>query len=256
MAASGTNVERTKVILAGLLVVSLVILILAFFTGGGREKIKQSLDLPPAGAKAAPSGTAATRVVALYFMSDDDDLLHAEEREIPAGPPLEEARAVVEAILAGPTPKSEHDERIRREFRAHVDSLGARLGFEVDSDGTWSSMTGVDIVTRTVERPLTLAAAVHFVTEVASAASASDAHAVLFVVEGQQNADVFKVAIRQRRLHDLMRTTSLASLAEVADLVERGILDHQRAVLLLAPVANIDVGEMLAVLHAGGGEIV
>ena len=166
------------------------------------------------------------------------------------------AEAAPEAILAGPTPKSEHDERIRREFRAHVDSLGARLGFEVDSDGTWSSMTGVDIVTRTVERPLTLAAAVHFVTEVASAASASDAHAVLFVVEGQQNADVFKVAIRQRRLHDLMRTTSLASLAEVADLVERGILDHQRAVLLLAPVANIDVGEMLAVLHAGGGEIV
>ena len=102
MAASGNNVERTKVILAGLLLVSLVILILAFFTGGGREKIKQSLDLPPAGAKAAPSGTAATRVVSLYFMSDDDDLLHAEEREIPAGPPLEEARAVVEAILAGP----------------------------------------------------------------------------------------------------------------------------------------------------------
>ena len=186
---------------------------------------------------------------------DAGQALTTDVREL-AGDRRVMAEAAPEAILTGPTPKSEHDERVRHEFRAHVDSLGTRLGFEVDSDGTWSSMTGVDIVTRTVERPLTLAAAVHFVTEVASAASASDAHAVLFVVEGQQNADVFKVAIRQRRLHDLMRTTSLASLAEVAELVEGGVLDHKRAVLLLAPVANIDVGEMLAVLHAGGGESV
>lgn len=102
MAASGTNVERTKVILAGLLVVSLVILILAFFTGGGREKIRQSMDLPPDGAKPAPAAPAARRVVSLFFMSDDDALLHAEEREIPAGPALEEARALVEELLAGP----------------------------------------------------------------------------------------------------------------------------------------------------------
>ena len=44
--------------------------------------------------------------------------------------------------------------------------------------------------------------------------------------------------------------------AQSVTLVEGGVLDHKRAVLLLAPVANIDVGEMLAVLHAGGGESV
>lgn len=102
MAPSGTKIERTKVVLAGLLLVSLFILVLAFFTGGGREKIKQSLDLPPDGAKPGPTAEAGRRVVSLFFMSDDDALLHAEEREIPAGPPLEEARAVVEELLAGP----------------------------------------------------------------------------------------------------------------------------------------------------------
>jgi len=102
MAESGTNIERAKIILAGLLLVSLVILVLAFFTAGGREKIKQSIDLPPAGAKAAPAGPAVSRVVSLFFMADDDDLLHAEEREIPAGTPLEEARAIVQELLAGP----------------------------------------------------------------------------------------------------------------------------------------------------------
>lgn len=102
MAERGQNIERMKIILAGFLLVSLVVLVLAFFTGGGREKIKQSLDLPPAAAKAKPSKTQATRVISLYFMADDDDRLHAEEREIPAGPPLDEARSIISELLAGP----------------------------------------------------------------------------------------------------------------------------------------------------------
>lgn len=102
MATRATGGERTKIILAGLLVVALIILALAFFTGSGREKIKKSLDLPAATATAAPSETPATRVVALYFMADNDDFLHAEEREIPAGPPLDEAKAVVTELIAGP----------------------------------------------------------------------------------------------------------------------------------------------------------
>jgi hypothetical protein len=160
-------------------------------------------------------------------------------------------QGVPDAILAPPTPASEHADHVRRAFRGDVDALGTRLGFEVDSDSTWSSPTGVEILVRSVERPLTLAAATHFVSEVGGA-SLSDVHAVLYVVESQQTSDVFKVAIRQQRQHDTMRTASLASLRDLADLMAKGVIDHRQIVMLLAPVADIDVGEMLSVLHAAG----
>ncbi len=102
MATRARDGERIKIILAGLLLIALIVLVLAFFTGGGRERIKRSIDLPAATAKTAPSATPATRVVALYFLADNDDLLHAEEREIPAGSPLEEAKAIVTELIAGP----------------------------------------------------------------------------------------------------------------------------------------------------------
>jgi spore germination protein GerM len=102
MATGDHNGERIKVILAGLLLVSLVVLVLAFLTGGGRERIRQTLDLPAAPRTAGPGAAPVRRVVALYFMSDDDDRLHPEEREIVAGPPAEEAAAIVNELLAGP----------------------------------------------------------------------------------------------------------------------------------------------------------
>jgi hypothetical protein len=164
------------------------------------------------------------------------------------------AQAAPDNVLASPSPKSDHIERVRREFRAAVDELGERLGFDVDVDGTWLSPTGVDILTRTVERPLALAAAAHFVAEIASATQSADEHAVLFIVESQQTADVFKVAIRQRRRHHHIRTVALSSLQEVAALRDAGAIDHRSVVLLLAPVANIDVGEVLSVFRAAASE--
>lgn len=159
-------------------------------------------------------------------------------------------QAAPDTILAPSTPHSEHSERLRAMLRAEADGIGVRLGFAVDSDGTWSSPSGVDILTRVVERPLTLAAAVHFVTEVGSSAEDADEHAVLFVVVSQEAADVFRVAIRQRGSHHLMRTATISSLREIAGLHESGSLSHRSIVTLLAPVADIDVGEMLSVLHA------
>lgn len=186
---------------------------------------------------------------------DAGEALTTDVRElIDVADPQLFAQAVPDTVLSTPTPRSEHNDRVRREFRAAVDLLGSRLGFDVDADGSWSSPTGVDILTRTVERPLTLAAAVHFVAEVSATPQSVDEHAVLFVVESQQTADVFKVAIRQRRLHDFMRTAALSSLQELADLHETGRMEHRNVVLLLAPVANIDVGEMLSILHAGAAE--
>lgn len=159
--------------------------------------------------------------------------------------------ALAEENTVPPTPRSDEAVRARQEFRDGVDALGTSLGFEVLDDGTWRSPTGVEILTRIVERPLTLAAAAHFVAEVAAVTERPDGEgAVLFIVESQQTADVFKVAIRQRRLYHAMRTISADNLTDIAAMMRAGTLDHRQVVVLVAPVANIDVGEILSVLHA------
>jgi hypothetical protein len=166
------------------------------------------------------------------------------------------AEAVPDSVVAAATPPSDENQRQRRDFRDRVDRIGIDLGFDVSGDGTWTSPTGIQIVTRTVERPLTLAAAVHFVNEVAALGERQgEDSAVLFVVEGQQTADVFKVAIRQRRLYHVMRTVSLDNLHEIAGMKAKGQLDHGRVVVLVAPIADIDVGEILSVIHADEGEV-
>ncbi|TDB39872.1 MAG: hypothetical protein D9V44_02715 [Actinobacteria bacterium] len=163
------------------------------------------------------------------------------------------AQAVPEMMVSAPTPHDEDIARNRKEFRLRVAEAGRALGFETRPDGLWISPTGVRILTRTAERPLSLAAATHFVGEMSlihqQREDASEC-AVLFVVCDQQTADVFKVAIRQRRLYSVMRTAAIDNLEEMRAMKHAGTLSHQQATLLLAPIANIDVGEMMAVLHA------
>lgn len=162
------------------------------------------------------------------------------------------AEAVPDAVVAASTPHSEADARARAEFRAEADGIGGRLGFDIRPDGLWVSPKDFAIVTRNVERAVSLAAATHFVAEIAQhreALAGPDATA-LFVVDCQQTADVFKVAIRQRRLYNVMRTISLANLEQIARLVEDGKLDHAQALVLLTPIENIDVGEVLSVIRS------
>jgi hypothetical protein len=163
------------------------------------------------------------------------------------------AEALPDAMVSMATPHSEAAAKARHDFRVRADQLGAGLGFAVESDGTWASPTGIDVVTRTVERPLTVAAASHYVSEVAAVTDRlPDTSVVLYIVSDQQTADVFKVAIRQRRLHNLMRTVSTASLEELGSLHQAGRLDHRQVLVLLAPISNIDVGEMMSVVRAEG----
>lgn len=176
--------------------------------------------------------------------SDVRDLISADRRAV--------AQALPDVMVALPTPRSENADRARREFRARADSLAQGLGFAVETDGTWCSPSGIDIVMRTVDRPLTAAAAAHYVNEVATVTDRlPETSTVLFVVADQQTADAFKVAIRQRKLHNLMRTIALDSLEAVRDMHAEGRLDHRNVLVLLAPIADIDVSEMIAVLQAG-----
>jgi hypothetical protein len=167
--------------------------------------------------------------------------------------PAEVAQAVPGVVVSAPTPHDEDTVRMRRDFRARVESVGQALGFETFGDGLWVSPTGVHVLTRSVDRPLSLAAASHYVGEMSQLLEGRDDRretSILFVVDDQQAIDVFKVAIRQGRLFSVMRTASIENLEEMRAMIHRGALDHKQAVVLLTPVANIDVGELLSVLHA------
>lgn len=169
----------------------------------------------------------------------------------------EVAEALPDVMVTPQTPHAEEAVRMRREFRARTESVGASLGFDTHGDGLWLSDTGVGVLTRTVERGVSLAAATHFVNEMDQLHSQRPDRAetsVLFIVDSQQTADVFKVAIRQRRLYHTMRTVTVDNLEEMRMMIREGQLAHKDAVMLLAPVANIDVGEMLSVLNSQGAE--
>jgi hypothetical protein len=168
----------------------------------------------------------------------------------------EAAQAAPEMVLTPPTAKDEDDAVARRQFRAKAAALGAVIGFECTPDGVWRSDTGVSILSRAIERPVSLAAASHYVSELSTRREqlAGPGASVLFIAESQQSADVFKVAIRQQHLYDLMRVISIANLNDVGRLYHTGAVDHAKAVILLSPAATIDVGEILSVIRATGAD--
>lgn len=95
------GISRRTVVLGALTLV-LIALAVLFYMGGGREKIKPLAEsvLP----KASPSAEepAGLVTVTLFFLSDDDDLLHRETREIAAGPtPADEAERALEELIKG-----------------------------------------------------------------------------------------------------------------------------------------------------------
>lgn len=189
------------------------------------------------------------RLAELLTMDAKDALGSDVKGLVPSGPPQ---ATEPEVLLPPHTPHDEQDARMRREFRARVEEIGQVLGFTVSSDGLWTSPSGIAIVTRAMDKPVSLAAASHYVAEIAAhreSIPGPDATA-LFVVDSQQTADVFKVAIRQRRLYDLMRTISIDNLEDVRGMFEHHAVDHAQAVVLLVPITNIDVGEVLSIIRS------
>jgi hypothetical protein len=188
---------------------------------------------------------------------DAKDALTTDVRDLGAGERVsavaaEAFEAAPDVVLAPTVARDAEEARVRQEFRAAVREVGEALSFDAGADGLWRSSEGVVILTRAIERPLSFAAAVHYVTELASrreAIAGSDSTA-LFVTVDQQTADVFKVAVRQRRLHGVMRTVSFDNLMELRSLHASGGLDHRQTVALLVPLVDIDVGEILSIVHA------
>jgi spore germination protein GerM len=96
--------DRKPILALGLLLVSLAVLIIIFFTGGEREKVRRLAQVSVPKAAPAAAEPTARRTVTLFFLSDNDDLLHGETREIAAGPSAaDEAERALAELIKGST---------------------------------------------------------------------------------------------------------------------------------------------------------
>jgi|WetSurMetagenome_2_1015567.scaffolds.fasta_scaffold86284_2 spore germination protein GerM len=142
-----------------LLTLALAVLVIVFFSGRGGEKVKRFAD---ANAPKATPETAAkpaeTRTVTLFFIADDDDLLHKETRTIAAGPTEadEAERALAELIrgseegLSSPLPPQT---RVRQVFIAKDGVATVDLSRDVAesfSYGSTSELAAVYAVVNTL----------------------------------------------------------------------------------------------------------
>ncbi len=216
--------------------------------GEGRRTVLEMFGLElqvsnPRLAELLTMDAAAALVTDLHDLTASERIVRAE---------AEAAEAAPDVVLAAQLPRDAEEARRRHDFRRQVQAIGSQLGFAASPDGVWRSSQGVTLVTRAVDRPLSWAAAAHFVSELAGrrVSIGGEEATALFIVDSRQAADVFAVAVRQQRLHGVMRTISLDDLREIGDLAARGDLGHQQAVVLLTPMADIDVGELLSILHA------
>ena len=98
--------ERSQVITLASLFVVIVVLALAFFLSGREESVvpvsRIPADIGPAPAPGRLPSSDVRKKVILFFASENDDLLHPEEREIAAGiSPAEEAGRVLDELIKG-----------------------------------------------------------------------------------------------------------------------------------------------------------
>ncbi|MBN2409392.1 MAG: GerMN domain-containing protein [Candidatus Aminicenantes bacterium] len=88
--------------LFGLSVIVVLVLAVVLFRGEGGEKIKAVAEEPSVGSETEPAPPGEAKDVTLFFLSEEDGLLHSEAREIQADPSvIAEARQTVEALIRG-----------------------------------------------------------------------------------------------------------------------------------------------------------
>ncbi|MFQ5721094.1 MAG: GerMN domain-containing protein [Candidatus Aminicenantales bacterium] len=94
--------EAKKLIILGSLIVLLAVLVVIFFRSGGEEKIKPSVEISAPEAETPLKMPGETKKVVLFFPSEEDFLLHPEEREIIANDSTaKEAKETIEELLKG-----------------------------------------------------------------------------------------------------------------------------------------------------------
>lgn len=94
--------DAKKITILSALVVVLLVLAFVFFRSGGEEKIRHSLDEPLQEKDIHSAEPLQTRPITLYFLSENDNYLHAEKREIIDHPSVvHQATQAIEALLKG-----------------------------------------------------------------------------------------------------------------------------------------------------------
>jgi len=169
---------------------------------------------------------------------------------------LELAEAVPDVVVALPTAREKQEARMRRDLRKRLVELGGRLEFSTTQNGSWESSTGVNLATRIIERPISYAAAAHFVRDLASRRESmvgSDG-VILFVTAEQTTADALKVGIRQGRQCDFMRAISLEDLEEIVRMYETNEIDQAQVLVLITPAGDVDAEEDISVIQPEGQE--
>jgi spore germination protein GerM len=93
-----------KLLLLAGLAALFIVLVVIYFSGGGGEKIRHETEPSPGGAPPARGEAPEMKTITLFFLSERDDLLPAEKREVPAGRPVaEDIEASVGELLKGPS---------------------------------------------------------------------------------------------------------------------------------------------------------
>ena len=87
--------DAKKITTLGALAVVLIVLSVVFFRSGGEEKIRHYLDEPLQEKDGLSEVPLQTRSITLYFLSENDNYLHAEKRDI-----IDHPSAVHQAIQA------------------------------------------------------------------------------------------------------------------------------------------------------------
>ena len=93
---------RKRVAILGVLFVVLVILVLVFFVGGIKERIAPTPPATPPEVEPLQVQPGQTRTIILFFLSEEDTLLHPEQREIPADSSVvRQAKRTIEELING-----------------------------------------------------------------------------------------------------------------------------------------------------------
>ncbi len=94
--------DRKRVATLGILFIVLVVLVIVFFKSGLKEKIIPTAPISPPEVEQLSLQPGQTRIVILFFLSEDDTLLHPEEREIPADTSVvHQAKRTIQELVKG-----------------------------------------------------------------------------------------------------------------------------------------------------------
>ncbi len=94
--------ETKRIWILGILLLLLIALVILFFRRGGEERIKPSAAITPPELESKSELPTEMRKVVIFFPSEEDSLLHPEEREIFADISIvQQAKQTVEELLKG-----------------------------------------------------------------------------------------------------------------------------------------------------------